>query len=180
MDIPAVQLLCLEQQDRSLEDHTRDFLDLACLKHFPDRSLGIFYITSLSERCKARLPANGPERRISWSGCWREMDFISPSAPPRKLSPAPLTNQRPVSRHPAARSYCLSPPQTESLSPPRLSQSSPQSLSLKHHLTKCVSRQHRPFPREFWWWSRAWREAPPTLPRLRVSCNWFLGTILRN
>ncbi|XP_026059300.1 vegetative cell wall protein gp1-like [Carassius auratus] len=48
MAIPAVRLLCLEQLDRSLEDHTRDFLDLACLTHFPDRS-------------KARLPANSPQ-----------------------------------------------------------------------------------------------------------------------
>ncbi len=61
MDLPAVQLLCLEQRDRSLEDHTRDFLNLACLTHFPDRSLCVFYISSLSERCKARLPANGPK-----------------------------------------------------------------------------------------------------------------------
>lgn len=29
MDIPAVQLLCLEQKDQTLEDPTRDFLDLA-------------------------------------------------------------------------------------------------------------------------------------------------------
>ncbi|KAF4115831.1 hypothetical protein G5714_003320 [Onychostoma macrolepis] len=48
MDLPAVQLLCLEQMDRSLEDHTRDFLDLACLTHFPDRSLCVFYISYIS------------------------------------------------------------------------------------------------------------------------------------
>ncbi len=42
MDLPAVQLLCLEKQDRSMEDHTKDFLDLASLTHFPDRSLYIF------------------------------------------------------------------------------------------------------------------------------------------
>lgn len=30
MDIPAVRLLLLEQGDCSLEDHSRDFLDLAC------------------------------------------------------------------------------------------------------------------------------------------------------
>ncbi|ROJ62428.1 Follistatin-related protein 4 [Anabarilius grahami] len=34
MDIPAVCLLLLKQGDRSLEDHTRDFLDLACLTHY--------------------------------------------------------------------------------------------------------------------------------------------------
>ncbi len=65
MDLPAVQLLCLEQLGHSLEDHTRDFLDLACLTHFPDRSLCVFYYTSLSERCKARLPANGPKEEFA-------------------------------------------------------------------------------------------------------------------
>ncbi|KAF4105376.1 hypothetical protein G5714_013038 [Onychostoma macrolepis] len=50
MALSAVQLLYLEQMDRSLEDHTRDFFDLACLTHFPDRSLCVFYISSLSER----------------------------------------------------------------------------------------------------------------------------------
>lgn len=34
MDIPAVHLLLLEQGDRSLEDHMRDFLDLAGLTHY--------------------------------------------------------------------------------------------------------------------------------------------------
>ncbi len=62
MDLPAVQLLCLEQKDRSLEDHTRDFFDLACLTHFLDRSLALcFYITSLSEHFKACLSANSPK-----------------------------------------------------------------------------------------------------------------------
>ncbi len=98
MDIPAVQLLCLEQQDRSLEDHTRDFLDLACLKHFPDRSLGIFYITSLSERCKARLPANGPEENfVEWvlernglyfSICPTEEVISSPTHEPETSQPS--------------------------------------------------------------------------------------------
>ncbi|KAF4110611.1 hypothetical protein G5714_007642 [Onychostoma macrolepis] len=63
MALPAaVQLLCLEQMDRSLEDHTRDFLDLACLTHFPDRSLGVFYITSLSEQCITMLPIRSLEK----------------------------------------------------------------------------------------------------------------------
>ncbi len=52
MDIPNVALLCLEQRDRSLETHTRDFWDLACLTHYPDRSLCVFYISSLSEWSK--------------------------------------------------------------------------------------------------------------------------------
>ncbi|XP_058649111.1 proteoglycan 4-like [Onychostoma macrolepis] len=51
----------VKKLDRLLEDHTRDFLDLACLTHFPDHLLCVFYIISLSEQCKARLPANGPK-----------------------------------------------------------------------------------------------------------------------
>ncbi|XP_058617738.1 uncharacterized protein LOC131531178 [Onychostoma macrolepis] len=61
MDRPAVQLLCLEQGVRPLEAHTQDFIQLACLTHYPDRSLCVFYFTSLSERSKARVPAGGPK-----------------------------------------------------------------------------------------------------------------------
>lgn len=53
-------VLCLEQVQQSLEDHTRGFLHLACLPSFTDHSLCIFYLTSLNERTKARLPGNGP------------------------------------------------------------------------------------------------------------------------
>ncbi len=60
MDNPNIALLCLEQGDRPLEDHTQDFLHLACLSHYPDRSLCVFYHASLSERSKARVPADGP------------------------------------------------------------------------------------------------------------------------
>lgn len=36
VDMPAaVCLLLLEQGDRSLEDHVRDFLSLVCLTHYP-------------------------------------------------------------------------------------------------------------------------------------------------
>ncbi len=182
MDNPNVALLCPEQRDHSLETHTRDFLELVCLTHYPDCSLCVFYISSLSEWSKACLPGSGPRDNfaacVEWvlennglyfSICPADEDIFSPT-------PKPET----VSRHPTARSYCLSPLQMESLSPLRLSWPSPRSLSLSHRLTKCVSRQHRPFPRELWWRSRAWREALSTLPRLRVSCNWFLGAILRN
>ncbi|KAI2659446.1 Histone-lysine N-methyltransferase set-2 [Labeo rohita] len=64
MDLPAFQFLCMEQ-DHSLEDHARDFLDLACLTHFLDHSCCVFYYTSLSEWCKARLPANGLKEDFS-------------------------------------------------------------------------------------------------------------------
>lgn len=45
MDLPAVKLLCLEQRNRSLMDHTQDFLDLVCLTHYTDDSLSVFYHT---------------------------------------------------------------------------------------------------------------------------------------
>ncbi len=55
MDNPNVALLCLEQRDCSLESYTRDFLELAFQTHYPDRSLCMFYISSLSEWSKALL-----------------------------------------------------------------------------------------------------------------------------
>ncbi len=100
MDFPAVQLLCLEQKDHSLEDHTRDFLDLACLTHFLDRSLCFFFTSpawasSVRHACQRTVP----KRKISplsWSGCWRTIDLHSLSAPQRRIYPAPLPNHRPV------------------------------------------------------------------------------------
>ncbi len=115
MDLPAVQLLYLEQMDRSLEDHTRDFLDLACLTHFPDCSLCGFYITSLSERCKVRLLANGPKEEdfatfVEWV---LENNGSSLTVFPSEEDISSPTSKPETSRHPAARSYCLSPLQTE-------------------------------------------------------------------
>lgn len=56
MDLPAIQLLCLEQEVHSLKDHTRKFLDLACHINFLDGSLCVYYYFSLQERSKERLP----------------------------------------------------------------------------------------------------------------------------
>lgn len=70
MDLLAVHLLLLEQGYLVLEDHTKDFLDLVCLTHYPDRSLCIFYYTSLSERSKACLPA---------AECDLQLCFVPPS-----------------------------------------------------------------------------------------------------
>lgn len=60
MDITAVSFLPLDQQDCSLKDHTRDFLNLACLTHYPDHSLYVFYHSGLNERWNAHLPVDGP------------------------------------------------------------------------------------------------------------------------
>ncbi|XP_059401982.1 uncharacterized protein LOC132133218 [Carassius carassius] len=104
MAIPAVRLLCLEQLDRSLKDHTRDFLDLACLTHFPDRSLSNFFYTGLSERCKARLPANGPREDfaafVEWVLEKNESSFTITTAEEDISSPTPdPETSQPPSRH---------------------------------------------------------------------------------
>ncbi len=76
MDIPAVQLLCLEQGDHSLEDHTRDFIKLANLSTIPNCSLCIFFMKLASGCLRQVLEGVLP---LLWSGCWRIMDCISPS-----------------------------------------------------------------------------------------------------
>ncbi|ROL54344.1 hypothetical protein DPX16_10767 [Anabarilius grahami] len=74
-----VQLLGLEQGDRQLEIHTQDFLHLECLKHYPDHSLCIFYLTSVCKRSKARLPADGPREDFSAFAEWVLVNNDSPS-----------------------------------------------------------------------------------------------------
>lgn len=59
MDIPAVRVLLVQEQC-SLKDHTRDFLDLVCLTHSHTHLFYVFYHTSLNKQSKARLPMNGP------------------------------------------------------------------------------------------------------------------------
>lgn len=51
MDLPAVFLL-FTQNDRSLEDHTCEFLDLANHTHYPDSTLISFFWTGLNEQVK--------------------------------------------------------------------------------------------------------------------------------
>ncbi|ROJ62551.1 hypothetical protein DPX16_21537 [Anabarilius grahami] len=92
---PAVALLCLEQRDRSLESHTRDFLELACLTHFPNCSLCVFYISSLSKRSRARLPGSGPRKDfaafVEWVLVSNNSPFtVSPAEDDFATSPTPL------------------------------------------------------------------------------------------
>ncbi|KAL0188066.1 hypothetical protein M9458_015165, partial [Cirrhinus mrigala] len=47
MDDPAVLVLLLEQGDRSLEDHTMDFVFLTNYTHYPDNCLCSFYFAGL-------------------------------------------------------------------------------------------------------------------------------------
>lgn len=45
---------------------------------------------------------------LSWSGSWRITDHLSPSGLLRRISPAPLSNQRPASHHSTTWKCCLS------------------------------------------------------------------------
>lgn len=96
MDLPAARLLCLEQMDRSLEDYTQDFLDLACLVHYSDDSLSVFFHTSLSEQAKARLPANGPcedfSAYVEWVLVNKESEF---TIGPEEDTNSPTPNSEP-------------------------------------------------------------------------------------
>ncbi|KAI2644981.1 Titin [Labeo rohita] len=65
MDNPAVLLLLLEQGNRSLEDHTRDFVYLAPLTHYPDSCLCTFYRAGLNIATKAQLSGEHPRESIA-------------------------------------------------------------------------------------------------------------------
>lgn len=80
IDLPAVRLLLLEQEERSLEDHTKDFPDLACLTHYPDRSL----LPDEPQRAVQGTPAR--LLWIMWSGCSCTVVPLSPSVRQRKRS----------------------------------------------------------------------------------------------
>ncbi len=107
----AVQLLCLEQQDHPLEDHTRDFIDLACLTHFPDRSLCVFHITSLSQQCKVHLPAGGPKENFAACVEWvLENNGLFFSVCPAEDNSRPTTNLEPSQPSPSHCTECSPEP----------------------------------------------------------------------
>lgn len=94
-------LLCLEQdqEQKSLEAHTRAFLYVASLMDFPDCSLHAFYLASLNERTKALLP--GVRSFIEFVE-WVLVSNVSPfticSAKDELTSPT-LTPAPPEARH---------------------------------------------------------------------------------
>ncbi|XP_016110248.1 vegetative cell wall protein gp1-like [Sinocyclocheilus grahami] len=71
MDIPAVLLLCLEQQDRSLEDHTRDFF--ACQRTVPRRILPLSWIYFCPTEEDISSPTPEPETSQPSSHCMEQM-----------------------------------------------------------------------------------------------------------
>ncbi|KAI2644719.1 Opioid growth factor receptor [Labeo rohita] len=98
---PAVQIIILEQGNRSLEDHTRDFVQLIPLTHYPDSCLCTFYRVGLNITIKAQLSGEGPRESIAdyieWvlASCrssWT-IDFVkedvSPTPDPEPSQPSP-------------------------------------------------------------------------------------------
>lgn len=98
-------------------DHTRDFLDLACLTHYPDHPLCVFYNTSFNEWLKVHLPIEGSRESfaqyVEWvlvqcdsllTACPNEEDIACPtpdpepsqlSAMPAEKQPEPTMKQKP-------------------------------------------------------------------------------------
>ncbi|KAI2658971.1 Cytosolic carboxypeptidase 1 [Labeo rohita] len=98
MDLPTVLLPILEQGNRSLEDHTKDFMYLASMTHYPVSSLCSFYLTGLNPTTQAQLSGNGPRESlaayIEWvlvsnRSLWT-VDFdTSPTPDPEPSQPSP-------------------------------------------------------------------------------------------
>lgn len=65
MDLVAVCVLFLSERDRSLSDHTREFLDLAYQTHYPDSGLISLYRAGLNEPLKSMLAIDRPPGTFS-------------------------------------------------------------------------------------------------------------------
>lgn len=129
--IPTVHLLLPEQGDHSLEDHTRDFLDLVCLTHYPYCLLCVFYHTELIEQSKTHgWPLRGSfieyEERVlvqcdsSFTICLTDKDITSLTADPEPSQPSvmPATEQEQEPELTAIARGCFHPgagPNTESV-----------------------------------------------------------------
>ncbi|KAI2653819.1 Cell surface glycoprotein 1 [Labeo rohita] len=91
----------MKQGERSLEDHTRDYIFLAEHSHFPDSSLCTFYRAGLNTTTKGLLSGEGPRESlpdyIEWvlasCGSSWTIDFVkedvSPTPDPEPSQPSP-------------------------------------------------------------------------------------------
>lgn len=61
LDSPAVLLLLLEQGEKTLEDHTRLFVEIYNFTRYPDDCLSLFYHASLNFLSRAKLFRDGPQ-----------------------------------------------------------------------------------------------------------------------
>ncbi|KAL0192994.1 hypothetical protein M9458_011290, partial [Cirrhinus mrigala] len=98
---PTVLLIIMKQGERSLEDHTRDYIFLAEHSHFPDSSLCTFYRAGLNTTTKGLLSGEGPQESlpdyIEWvlasCGSSWTIDFVkedvSPTPDPEPSQPSP-------------------------------------------------------------------------------------------
>ncbi|KAI2644088.1 Opioid growth factor receptor [Labeo rohita] len=98
MDLPTVLLPILEQGNRSLEDHTKDFMYLASMIHYPVSSICSFYLTGLNPTTRAQLSGNGPRESlaayvewvlVSSRSSWTTEDDTSPTPDPESSQPSP-------------------------------------------------------------------------------------------
>lgn len=61
---PAMHLLNLNEDLRSLEDQTQDYLGLVPDTHYLDKSLIVFYRANLNDPRKTQLIQFDPQRRL--------------------------------------------------------------------------------------------------------------------
>ncbi|KAL0173900.1 hypothetical protein M9458_029868, partial [Cirrhinus mrigala] len=105
MDDPAVLVLLLEQGERSLEDHTTNFVFLANLTHYLDSCLYSFYQAGLNTATRAQLSLGNVLERafVEWVlvSCQSSLtvDFMdddtspTPDPVPRPTSPRSTERQ---------------------------------------------------------------------------------------
>lgn len=77
MDIAAVTLLLSTQDDRFLEDHTLEFLDLAYQIIYPDNCLCTFYYVELNTSTKAKFSSEDPRGNFCEYVEWALVQWIT-------------------------------------------------------------------------------------------------------
>lgn len=95
-------VLLLEQGDRCLEDHTRDFVDISNFTHYLESSLCSFYIAGLNNTARAKLPGEGSRGSFAAFVEWvlvsngssftvgpADEDATSPTPDPESSLPSP-------------------------------------------------------------------------------------------
>ncbi len=96
MNHPAVLVLLLEQGDRSLEDHTEDFVFLTNLTHYLDSCLCLFYQARLNTSTRAQLSRDGPRESLAAFVDTVDIadDDTSPTPDPEPSPPSPRFAER--------------------------------------------------------------------------------------
>ncbi len=171
---PEFLLLLLEQEDRSLEDHTRLFLCVVNATSYPDDTLCSFYDASLNTASRALSSEDGPREDFTAFVEWT----LARNGSPLTVSPEDdlaRSTPDPEPSPPSPRGKEHQPEPTDDGEPfpsaicePALSRSS-RKLSPTRQ-TRCESRRQCPSRGSKPWtvWARS--GALPPAPRLRVSC----------